>query len=112
MDLLILDRGENSHYCWIKNFNRLLKEGQKGNQLFHYHYCLHGFTKQQLLEKHVLYCKVHGAKRTEMPTEEDKWLEFSDVSKQLKVLFVIYADFESILERLVNRILANRPLLS
>nr|XP_034322790.1 uncharacterized protein LOC117688689 [Crassostrea gigas] len=99
VDLLDLNRGDTSHYCWIKSINRLLNDGQKGNQLYHCHYCLHGFTKQQLLEKHVPYCKVHGAQRTEMPTEEDKWLEFSDVSKQLKVPFVIYADFESILER-------------
>lgn len=34
-----------------------------------------------------------------MPTEEDKWLKFTDISKQLKVPFVVYADFESILER-------------
>jgi len=34
-----------------------------------------------------------------MPSEEDKWLRFTDVSKQLKVPFVVYADFECILER-------------
>jgi hypothetical protein len=34
-----------------------------------------------------------------MPLEEDKWLRFTDVSKQLKVPFVVYADFECILER-------------
>lgn len=48
----------------------------------------------------MIYCQVHGAQRTEMPTEEDKWLKFTDISKQLKVPFVVYADFESILERL------------
>lgn len=32
-------------YCLIKDFDRLLNDGQKGNQLFHCHYCLHGFTK-------------------------------------------------------------------
>lgn len=47
----------------------------------------------------MIYCQVHGAQRTEMPTEEDKWLKFTDISKQLKVPFVVYADFESILER-------------
>jgi uncharacterized protein YbaR (Trm112 family) len=99
IDLLVLDRGGNSHYCWIKNFNRLLNDGQRGNQLFHCHYCLHGFTKKRLLEKHIPYCEVHGAQRTEMPSEEEKWLKFCDASKQLRVPFVVYADFESILER-------------
>lgn len=42
------------------------------------------------------YCNVHC---TEMPTEEDKCLEFSVVSKQIKVLFVIYANYERNFER-------------
>lgn len=32
-------------------------------------------------------------------TEEEKWLKYTDVSKQLKIHFVVYADFECILER-------------
>lgn len=35
-----------------------------------------------------------------MPSEEDKWLRYIDVSKQLKVSFVIHADFECILEKI------------
>ena len=89
-----------SHYCWIKNFNRLMSEQHDGNrQHFYCHYCLHGFTKQNLLERHIPYCQVHGSQRTEMPPEEDKWLKFTNVSKQLKAPFVVYADFECILER-------------
>lgn len=43
---------------------------------YHYcQYCLHGFTKKNLLEKHLPYCQVHGAQRTEMPSEDDKWLK-------------------------------------
>lgn len=99
MDLLVINKVTRNHYCLVKDFNRLLNDGQKGNQLFHCHYCLHGFTKKRLLQNHVIYCQVHGAQRTEMPTEEDKWLKFTDISKQLKVPFVVYADFESILER-------------
>lgn len=99
VDLLVINKGTRNHYCLIKDFDRLLNDGQKGNQLFHCHYCLHGFTKKRLLQNHVIYCQVHGAQRTEMPTEEDKWLKFTDISKQLKVPFVVYADFESILER-------------
>lgn len=49
VDLLVLNRGENSHYCWTKSINRLLNDGQIGNQLFYCHYCLHGFTNQRLL---------------------------------------------------------------
>ncbi|KAK3101531.1 hypothetical protein FSP39_004239 [Pinctada imbricata] len=42
---------------------------------------------------------VHGAQRTEVPSEENKWLQYEEVKKQLKVPYVVYADFESILEQ-------------
>lgn len=45
------------------------------NNQYHYcYYCLHGFTKKKLLETHLPYCQVHGAQRTEMPSEEEKRL--------------------------------------
>jgi len=100
MNLLVIANGEKTHYCWIKNFNRLLSDQNSHRNQYHYcYYCLHGFTKRILLDRHLPYCQVHGAQRTEMPSEEDKWLRFTDVSKQLKVPFVVYADFECILER-------------
>jgi hypothetical protein len=100
VDLLILHRGDTSHYCWIKNFNRLMgDQTSHDHQYFYCHYCLHGFTKEKLLKKHLPYCQIHGAQRTEMPSEEEKWLKFSDVSKQLRVPIVVYADFECLLER-------------
>ena len=98
VDLLVISSGNRSHYCWIKNFNRLMNNGQHDNQKFYCCYCLHGFWKKRLLNNHMPYCQTHGAQRTEMPSEENKWLNYSDVSKQLKVPFVVYADFECITE--------------
>ena len=101
VNLLLISKGEKYHYCWIKNFDRLLSDGQM-HQRFHCHYCLHGFTKKKLLQKHEEYCQVHGAQRTEMPSEEDKWLKFTDISKQLKCPYAVYSDFESILEKILG----------
>lgn len=98
VDLLVISNGNRSHFCWIKNFNCLMNDGQHGNHKFYCCYCLHGFTKKRLLNNHISYCQTHGAQRTEMPTEENKWLNYSDVSKQLKVPFVVHADFECIAE--------------
>jgi hypothetical protein len=100
VDLLVISNGNKSHFCWIKNFNRLMNDGQHDHQKFYCCYCLHGFTKSKLLEKHRPYCQIHGAQRTEMPPEENKWLTYTDVSKQLKVPFIIYADFECIAEKI------------
>ena len=35
-----------------------------------------------------------------MPSEENKWLRFADISKLLKSPYAVYADFESILEKI------------
>lgn len=98
VDLLVISNGNRSHFCWIQNFNRLMNDGQHSNQKFYCCYCLNGFTKKRLLNNHISYCQTHGAQRTEMLTEENKWLNYPDVSKQLNVPFVVYADFECIAE--------------
>ena len=77
-----------------------MHNGQPGNQKFYCCYCLHGFWKKRLLNNHMPYYQTHGAQRTEIPLEENNWLNYSDVSKQLKVPFVEYADFECITEAL------------
>ena len=96
VDLLLLSDGKKSHYCWIKSMSRLLGHQNSHGHCYHYCiYCLQGFTSHRVLEKHQTYCKDHNAQRVELPKEEDKWLYYKDVRKQLKVPFIIYADFES-----------------
>ena len=94
VNLLVISSGNISHYCCIKNFNRLMNNGQHDNQIYYCCFCLHGFWKKRLLNIHMSYCQTHGAQRTEMLSEEKKWLNYSDVSKQIKVPFMVYADFE------------------
>jgi hypothetical protein len=105
IDLLLISNGTNSHYCWIKNFNRLLSKQYNNHNETKYFCkkCLHGFTTEELLKKHGSDCVDNV--RIELPTEENKWLEFKNIDKQLKVPFIIYADFEAITEPIdsVNR---------
>jgi hypothetical protein len=49
-----------------------------------------------LLKQHGDDC-IEGVKIV-LPTEENKLLEFKNIGKQLKVPFIIYADFEAITE--------------
>ena len=86
----------------LNNFNSLMNNGQHYNQQFYCCYCLHGLWKKRLLNNHMPYCLTHGAQRTEIPSEENKWLNYSDVSKQLKVPFVVYADFKCITETILT----------
>ena len=96
--LLLLSDNKKFHYCWIKDLNRLLGD-QNSNGHRHYYcpYCLHGFTKERLLIDHEPYCQTHGPQKIELPNDDDKWLYYKDIRKQLKVPYVIYADFKSLL---------------
>ena len=60
-------------------------------------HCLHGFVRQDLLDEHEPHCGRHGPQKIRLPDEDHATLTYTDIQKQLKVPFVIYADFESIL---------------
>ncbi len=53
---------------------------------------------------------MHGAQRTEMPKEEDKWLYYKDVGKQHKVAYVGYADFEALGEPIKDYNQSNKTI--
>lgn len=97
VNLLLFSKGESRHYCLIRNLSRLLGDRTAHkSQTFYCNYCLHGFCRNDLLEEHIPYCLPHGPQKLSFPTSEEKqWGQFSNISKQLRVPFVIYADFES-----------------
>ncbi|CAG2215764.1 unnamed protein product [Mytilus edulis] len=103
VNLLMISDNKKSHFCWIKNLNRLLGD-QKSSEHKHFYcpYCLHGFTKERILNNHLPYCQTHGPQKIELPTEDNKWLHYKDIRKQLKVPYVIYADFECLQEPIVD----------
>ena len=98
VNLLLMSKGEKRHYCVIRNFSRLLGNRTKHNGENHYcNYCLHGFSRRELLEDHVPYCLPNGPQKMTFPkTEQEKWVQFKHVRKQLKVPYVIYLDLESL----------------
>ena len=67
-----------------------------GHTHFFCRFCLHGFTRESLLKDHDGECFVHVGQKTGFPTETT--VQFSNIAKQVKAPFVVYADFESILE--------------
>lgn len=95
--------GVRTHYTWIKDLNRLLYDQTryKGRKYF-CERCLHGYTREDLLEQHKPYCNGNGERaiRIEMPKPERSILQFKNWHRQMKVPFVIYADFESIINKI------------
>lgn len=88
------------HYCWIKNFSRLLSKqiSNHNGVLFFCDRCLNHFLKKPLLEAHVAYCKRQNECEIRMPDETKDKVKFKNVKNQLESPFVIYADVEAILK--------------
>ena len=93
-----LDKHTWKHYVAVKLLSRLLAKKNTKHESVQYHYtnCLHGFPSEISKDKHEGYCKANKAVRIEMPSWKP-YVEYSNGQYQLKVPFMMYADFESLL---------------
>ena len=96
VNLLLLSNKQTSHYCLIKDLNKFLYRTTKKKCRKHFcPYCLQSFNSKAKQDAHTSYCSSHGPQKVELPFEgQNDSLEFSDFEKEIKVPFVIYADFE------------------
>ena len=105
VNLLYVMEKENGHYVLIKNLSRLVsRQVNAHNGSKHICvYCLHACQSQLILDNHVERCKLHGAQRVSMPQKNDEKgrdkIKFTKIEYQLRLPFIIYADFESILKK-------------
>ncbi|CAH3027681.1 unnamed protein product [Porites evermanni] len=96
IDLFLYEEGGVSHYTLIKNFHRLIKSQKtksKNGSIFICKRCFTHYTKEELLQKHILYCSNNETVSVKMP-EEGTMLYFKNYDNQLPIPFVVYADFE------------------
>ena len=104
VNLLLISKKERQHYCLINNISRLLSSqtpDRHGKKIFCLR-CLNSFSKQQSLDEHQYWCKDHSAVRIDMPKEEHRWLSFYNHNRKVKLPFVIYADFESLIVKTIG----------
>ena len=101
IDLLITSNSETNHYVWIKNFNRLCYSITKHKtKKFFCKHCIQHFASELILEKHMEDCIVlTKCQSIEMPVEGET-TKFKSFRETVKIPFVIYADLESLLEKL------------
>ena len=95
INLLLITNEENSHYVLMKSLSPFSKPHRKIEVC---PYCLQTFYKKEKLDEHKIICSTHEPVKVEF-TDKEK-LEFSNYDKTIKHPFVIYADFESTLERI------------
>ena len=96
IDLFLYEEDGVSHYSLIKNFTRLIKTqktASKNGTIFICKKCFTHFTKDELLQKHIIYCSNNETVCVNMP-KENTMLNFKNYYKQLPIPFVVYADFE------------------
>ena len=98
-NLMLITEGNHKHYVAIKSLSRLLsskKNKHNGTQYFCMN-CLQGYSNESSRDEHFRYCTNNEAVRIEMPHRKPI-VEYLDGQYQYKVPFIMYADFESILE--------------
>ena len=96
---MIISESNRKHYIAIKSLSRLLScknTKRKGKEYFCRN-CLQGFIKESSRDEHLDYCINNVSVKVEMPHKKPI-VQYSDGQLQFKVPFIMYADFESILE--------------
>ena len=99
INLLMVSKDGICHYTAIKSLSRLLS-GKNSNTKRKQHFCmncLQGFTPESSRDQHQVYCEDNESVRVEMP-KQGSTIEFKDGQNQFRVPYIMYADFESILE--------------
>ena len=90
INLMMISKEENNHYCFITNFNSLMRGRTKCYSTMYYCFnCLHGFIKKQTLQKHKDICRKNQTQRLSFP-EDDLEVKFKGKAKQHQMPFVIY----------------------
>ena len=62
--------------------------------------CFHSYTSENRLKKHYNVCKNYDYCYVEMSKEDNKILKYNQGEKSVKVLFIVYADMQYLLEKM------------
>ena len=99
--LLMITDGEKWNYLAVKNVSALLRLKTGNNHAdFYCLNCFCAYTTENKLESHKKVCENHDYCSIEMLNEDNKILKYNHGEKSMKATFIIYADLESLLEKM------------
>ena len=96
IDLFLYEEDGKYHYSLIKSFSRLFRSqitSRTNGKIYICKRCFTHFSKEELFQKHILYCSTNESVAVKMPPRNSK-ICFNNYYKQLPIPFVVYADFE------------------
>ena len=98
VDLLLTGEGETKHHVLIKDFNTSMYDHTLHRERRHFcDYCFQAFRAVEKLKCHIKDCfQIYGKQSIKIPKKGD-YIKFKIFGRTIKSLFMIYADFESIL---------------
>ena len=99
--LLMITDVKKLHYLTVKSLSALFR-GITGNNNgdFYCLNCFRSYTTENKLKKHKKVCENRDYCYVEMPEGDNKILKCNQGEKYMKVPFIIYADLESLLEKM------------
>ena len=99
--LLMITDGEKLHYLAVKSLSALFtKITGNNNGNFYCLNCFQSYTTGNKLKKHKKVCENHDYCYVEMPEEDNKTLKYNQGEKSMRFPLIIYADLESLLEKM------------
>ena len=94
VELLYLEQEERSHYVLITDFNKFMNHRTKDGHRRHFCMkCLYGYPTESKLAEHAKQCKQKVYQVTRMPAPGV--IEYTSHWKEVRKMFVIFADFET-----------------
>ena len=99
--LLIINEDGDSYYVYVKDVSRLLagREGQrKHSKLYYCFSCLSHKSSQEKLDEHKKICNKKGS----VAFPKESTMKFENFKNMWRLPFVVYADFECIVEKADN----------
>ena len=110
IDLLLVEKDGNKHYCLISSLSRLLSKQvtKRDGALVFCRRCLNHFSNNEKLEVHKEYCSRKDCVKIIMPEikiDKDGNVEIPEIifknwNRMEKLPFVVYADFEAFLDNI------------
>ena len=110
--LLMITDGKRWHYLVVKNLSGLFK-GITSNHYddFYCLNCFHSYRTKNKLQAHNKICENHDYCYVEMPTKDNNIIKYNHGEKSMKLLFLINADLECLLEKILVKIILMNHLL-